>query len=49
MLLGEIMAPATAPLFDFLDWHTKPRIYCGIERDSQQKVVYLKEDQPECL
>jgi hypothetical protein len=36
-------------LFDFLEWHTKPRIYCGIERDSQQKVMYLKEDEPECL
>ena len=36
-------------LFDFLEWHTKPRVYCGIERDSQQKAMYLKEDQPECL
>jgi len=36
-------------LVDFLEWHTKPRIYCGIERDSQQKMMYLKEDQPECL
>ena len=36
-------------LYDFLEWHTKPRIYCGIEPDSQQHVVYLKEDQPECL
>jgi len=36
-------------LFDFLEWHTKPRIYCGMERDSQQKVMYLTEDQPECL
>jgi hypothetical protein len=36
-------------LFDCLEWHTKPRIYCGIERDSQQKVMYLKEDEPECL
>ena len=36
-------------LFDFVEWHTKPRIYCGMERDSQQTVMYLKEDQPECL
>ena len=36
-------------LFDFVEWHTKPRIYCGLERDSQQTVGYLKEDQPECL
>jgi hypothetical protein len=36
-------------LFDFLEWHTKPRIYCGMEWDSQQKAMYLKEDQPECI
>ena len=36
-------------LFDFLEWHTKPRIYCGMEPDSQQREIYLKEDQPECL
>jgi hypothetical protein len=35
-------------LFDFLDWQTKPRIYCGMERDSQQVVPYLKEEGPEC-
>jgi hypothetical protein len=31
-------------LVDFVEWHTKPRIYCGIEPDSQQKSEYLKED-----
>ena len=35
-------------LFDLLEWHVKPRIYCGMERDSQQNSMYLKEDQPEC-
>jgi hypothetical protein len=30
-------------LMDFVEWHTKPRIYCGIEPDSQQKSEYLKE------
>ena len=36
-------------LFDFIEWHTKARIYCGLERDAQQSVMYLKEDEPECL
>ena len=36
-------------LFDFLEWPAKPRIYCGMERDSQQKLMYLTEDEPECL
>jgi hypothetical protein len=36
-------------LFDFFEWHTKPRIYCGMERDAQQSVMYLKEDEPGCL
>jgi hypothetical protein len=35
-------------LIDFIDWHTKPRIYCGIEPDSQQSAEYLREDQPPC-
>ena len=35
-------------LFDFIEWHTKPRIYCGVERDAQQSVMYMKEDEPEC-
>ena len=35
-------------LFDLLEWHVKPRIYCGMERDSQQNATYLKEDQSEC-
>ena len=35
-------------LFDFIEWHAKPRIYCGMERDAQQSVTYLKEGQPEC-
>jgi len=35
-------------LFDFIEWHTKPRIYCGIEPDSRQKNDYLREDEAEC-
>ena len=35
-------------LFDLMEWHVKPRIYCGMERDSQQNAMYLREDQPEC-
>ena len=30
-------------LFDFLEWHAKARIYCGIEPDSQQTTEYLEE------
>ncbi|MBV9081862.1 MAG: hypothetical protein JOZ62_04240 [Acidobacteriaceae bacterium] len=30
-------------LFDFLEWHTKPRIYCGMEPDSKQTVLYLRD------
>jgi len=30
-------------LFDFLEWHAKPRIYCGMEPDSQQPTEYLEE------
>ena len=30
-------------LFDFLEWHAKPRIYCGMEPDSQQTTEYLEE------
>ena len=30
-------------LFDFLEWHAKPRIYCGMEPDSQQTAEYLEE------
>ena len=32
---------------DFLEWHTKPRIYCGVEPDSQHRDAYLKEDEAE--
>ena len=35
-------------LLDFIEWHTKPRIYCGIEPDSQQSAEYLKEDRVQC-
>ena len=31
-------------LLDFLEWHTKPRIYCGMELDSQQTSEYLEEE-----
>ena len=34
-------------LVDFLEWHAKPRIYCGIEPDSQHRDAYLKEDEAE--
>ena len=47
--LSELGAEPVETVFDFLEWHTKPRIYCGLERDSQQTIGYLKEDQPECL
>ena len=30
-------------LFDFLEWHAKPRIYCGMEPDLQQTTEYLEE------
>ena len=31
-------------LRDFLAWYTKPRIYCGMEPDSQINVDYLTEE-----
>ena len=31
-------------LRDFLAWHTKPRIYCGMEPDSQINLNYLTEE-----
>ena len=31
-------------LKDFLAWHTKPRIYCGMEPDSQINIDYLTEE-----
>ncbi len=33
-------------LKDFLAWHTKPRIYCGMEPDSQINRDYLTEEEP---
>jgi hypothetical protein len=30
-------------LFDFFEWHARPRIYCGVEPDSQQTTEYLEE------
>jgi hypothetical protein len=35
-------------LLDFLEHHTKPRVYCGIEPDSQPQIDYLKEDDRQC-
>jgi hypothetical protein len=32
-------------LKDFLAWHTKPRIYCGLEPDSGMKLDYFKEEE----
>jgi hypothetical protein len=34
-------------LMDLLNWHTQPRIYCGIEPDSQIRVEYLREEESE--
>jgi hypothetical protein len=31
-------------LKDILAWHTKPRIYCGLELDSQINLAYLTEE-----
>ena len=31
-------------LLDFLDYHLKPRIYCGLERDSAMNQEYLAKD-----
>jgi hypothetical protein len=31
-------------LFDLLEWHVKPRIYCGMEPDSQINLDYLTEE-----
>ena len=31
-------------LFDYIEWHAKPRIYCGMEPDSQQTTEYLGEE-----
>ena len=30
-------------LMDWVGWHTKPRVYCGLERDSQILSPYLVE------
>jgi len=32
-------------LKDFLAWHTKPRIYCGLEPDSGMNLDYFKEEE----
>src|ERR1035441_4787181 len=32
-------------LKDFLAWHAKPRIYCGLEPDSGMKLDYFKEEE----
>ena len=34
-------------LLDLLQWHTKPRIYCGIEPDSQIRAEYWEEREDE--
>ena len=31
-------------LFDYIEWHAKPRIYCGMEPDSQQTTEYYLEE-----
>ena len=35
-------------LVDLVKWHTKPRVYCGMEPDSEQRASYITEDQAEC-
>jgi hypothetical protein len=35
-------------LVDFLDWHTKPQIYCGMEPDSEQTEEYVTEEPSLC-
>ena len=35
-------------LLDLVEWRIKPRIYCGMEPDAQQKSGYLKEDPIRC-
>lgn len=30
-------------LMDWLAWRTKPRVYCGLERDARIHLPYLKE------
>ena len=30
-------------LLDFVEWHTKARIYCALERDSKQTFEYLED------
>jgi hypothetical protein len=35
-------------LVDFLEWHSKPQIYCGMEPDGQQTIEYLREEQTPC-
>lgn len=32
-------------LVDLLLWHTKPRVYSGCERDDEQKVEYLRQEE----
>jgi hypothetical protein len=32
-------------LRDFLAWHARPRIYCGLDADSVQTVEYQREEQ----
>lgn len=29
-------------LLDFIEYHTKPKVYCGLEPDTQQTVEYFK-------
>ena len=31
-------------LLDFIAYHTKPRVYCGLEPDTEQEAEYLKPD-----
>jgi hypothetical protein len=36
-------------LRDLLEWHTKPRAYCGLARDKQLRSAYVKEEEQQCL
>lgn len=35
-------------LMDFISYHTKPKVYCGLERDARQAFEYLAAEEIEC-
>ena len=48
LLIGFKYGKPRRYLADFFAWHTRPRIYCGIEPESRQTQEYLKEEETEC-